>query len=132
MMTSDRQLPERAAKASAALRVIDRVVVELELAALPDGVGKTLAGALAAQIGGDVDAEVSLHLVAQREHVLGADALGRRLEQPVVEQAVGGGVDGTLAHAARSVAKNETARTFIGRPTRILPARAGAGPMVRF
>ena len=75
MITSDRQLPERASNASAAFLVRGRVVLELELGAAVERVDQPGLGALGADLVGDVDREVAAHRVADLEHVVGADPL---------------------------------------------------------
>ena len=121
MMTSDRQLPERARERLRRIARHGRVVLELEQPGRGEGVDEPLPRASRAQERGDVDAEVVPHLGAQREHVVGADALGGRLEQPIVEQARGRGRGGALAHAASVRQRRATAHPFIRRLLARLP-----------
>ena len=63
-----------------------RVVLDLELAPAVERVEQSLLAALRAQFVRDLDAEVALHVVAQRKDVADADRLRRRGEQAIVEQ----------------------------------------------
>ena len=52
-----------------------RVVFELELGLVIERVDKPPLRALGAQLAGDLRAQVMLHIIAERKHIIGADAL---------------------------------------------------------
>jgi hypothetical protein len=63
-----------------------RVVFDLEEPIPIDRVDQAVAGALGKEVHGDLALEEALHFRAEREDVVGADALRRRGEQAIVEQ----------------------------------------------
>jgi hypothetical protein len=84
--TSDRQLPERAAKASEAVSRHRGFVVEPGLAVAVQRLEQAALPALATSARADVAGDEGAHRRADREHGLRVDGLRPGLEQGIVEQ----------------------------------------------
>ena len=86
MMTSDRQLPDRASNASAALRVTVDSYSSFSWPLPVERLDQRALRAVLADQRRHVRLHVAAHVGAQREDAVRADRFGRRAEQRVVEQ----------------------------------------------
>ena len=125
---------ERQAVAGARGESLRRVARHRRLVLEPEQPGgrergdQTLPAAPGAQERGDVDAEVLPHLGAEREHVVGVDALGGRRNSRSLKRPAGAEEGGALAHAAKVRQRRATAHPFIRRLLARLCRHCGAEP----